>query len=64
VANQPGNESMSTPIIVAMIVCLMAMYYVPHRIAHAIVTEYGLLGGFITCGAIYAIGLIMDRRGL
>jgi sterol desaturase/sphingolipid hydroxylase (fatty acid hydroxylase superfamily) len=55
---------LSTLIMAAMIVCLMAMYYVAHRIAHAIVTEYGLLGGFITCGAMYAIGLIMDRRGM
>jgi hypothetical protein len=55
---------MSTPIIAAMIVCLMVMYYLTHRIAHAIVTEYGLLGGLITCGAIYTIGLIMHRRGM
>ena len=55
---------MNTPIIAAMIVCLAAMYYVGHRIAHVIVTKYGLLGGFITCGAIYAISLIMHRRGL
>ena len=55
---------MSTPIMVAMIVFLVVMYYVLHRIAHAIVTEYGLLGGFIACGAIYTIGLIMHRRGM
>jgi hypothetical protein len=48
----------------AQIVFLMVTFYVAHRIAHAIVTEYGLLGGFITCGAIYAIGLLMDRRGM
>jgi hypothetical protein len=64
VADQPGNESMSTPLMAAMIVYLVVMYYVAHRIAHVIVTEYGLLGGFITCGAIYAIALIMDRRGM
>jgi hypothetical protein len=63
-ANQPGYESLNTPIIAAMIVCLAAMYYVGHRIAHVIVTKYGLLAGFITCGAIYAISLIMHRRGL
>ena len=63
-ASQPGNEGMSTPIIVAMIVFLMVSYYVAHRIAHAIVTEYGLLGGLITCGAIYSISLIMHRRGM
>ena len=63
-ANQPGNERMSTSIMAAMILCLMVMYYVAHRIAHTIVTEYGLLGGLITCGAIYAISLIMHRRGM
>jgi hypothetical protein len=55
---------MSTPLMAAMIVYLVVMYYVAHRIAHVIVTEYGLLGGLITCGAIYAIALIMDRRGM
>jgi hypothetical protein len=55
---------MSTSIMAAMILCLMVMYYVAHRIAHTIVTEYGLLGGLITCGAIYAISLIMHRRGM
>ena len=37
-------------------------WWVLHRIAHAIVTEYGLLGGLIACGAIYITGLIIDRR--
>jgi hypothetical protein len=55
---------MSTPIVAALILCLMTLYYALHRIAHAIVTEYGLLGGLITCGAIYAIALIMHRRGI
>jgi len=55
---------MSTATIAAMIVCLMAIYCVVHQIAHAIVTEYGLLGGFITCSAIYAIAMITDRRGM
>jgi hypothetical protein len=47
---------------VAMIVFLMATWWVLHRIAHAIVTEYGLLGGLIACGAIYITGLIIHRR--
>jgi hypothetical protein len=47
-----------------MIAFLVVMYYVAHRIAHAVVAEYGFLGGFIACGAIYVIGLIMDRRGM
>lgn len=61
--SQPGNQSVSAPTMAAMAVCLAAMYYVAHRIAQAIVTDYGLLGGYITCGAIYAVSLIMDRRG-
>jgi len=64
VESQPGDESMSIPLMAAQIVFLMMTFYVAHRIAHVIVTEYGLLGGFITCGAIYAIALIMDRRGM
>jgi hypothetical protein len=47
---------------VAMIVFLMAAWWVLHRIAHVIVTEYGMLGGLIACGAIYITGLIVDRR--
>jgi hypothetical protein len=47
---------------VAMIVFLMATWWVLHRIAHVIVTEYGILGGLVTLGAIYITGLIVDRR--
>ena len=36
----------------------MAMHYGAHRIAHAIVTEYGLLGGLI------ATAQISSARGL
>jgi hypothetical protein len=49
---------------IAMITFLIAAWYVLHRIAHVIVTEYGLLGGVITCGVLYAIGLVMDRYEL
>ena len=55
---------MSIPLMAAQIVFLMITFYVAHRIAHAIVTEYGLPGGFIACGAIYVIGLIMHRCGM
>ena len=55
---------MSIPLMAAQIVFLMITFYVAHRIAHVIVTEYGLFGGFITCGAIYGVALIMDRRGM
>jgi hypothetical protein len=47
---------------VAMITSLMATWWVLHRIAHAIVSEYGMLGGLIACGVIYITGLIVDRR--
>lgn len=53
---------MNIPLMAAQVVFLMVTFYVAHRIAHAILTEYGLPGGFIACGAIYAVGLIMDRR--
>jgi hypothetical protein len=29
-----------------------------------IVTEYGITGGLVVCGAIYALSLVMDRYGL
>jgi hypothetical protein len=35
-----------------------------HRIAHVIVAEYGIAGGLLACGIIYATSLVMDRCGL
>jgi hypothetical protein len=55
---------LSTTTIVAMITFLMATWWVLHRIAHVIVTEYGITGGLVVCGAIYALSLVMDRYGL
>ena len=49
---------------IMMATLLMAASYVLHWVAQLIVTEYGLLGGVITCGALYATGLIMDRYNL
>jgi hypothetical protein len=62
VASQSGDGNLSTTTIVAMITFLMATWWVLHRIAHVIVTEYGMLGGLIACGAIYITGLIIERR--
>jgi hypothetical protein len=62
VASQSGDNNLSTTTIVAMITSLMAAWWVLHRIAHVIVTEYGMLGGLIAWGAIYITGLIVDRR--
>jgi hypothetical protein len=55
---------MNNLILAAMIVCLVGVFYVAHRIAHAIVTEYGIFGGIIMCALAYGISLIMHRRGL
>lgn len=55
---------MRTLTMFAMMFSLMAIWYVVHRIAHVIVTEFGLLGGCVACGAIYVVSLIMDRRGM
>jgi hypothetical protein len=49
---------------IAMATLLIATSYVLRRVAHLIVTEYGVLGGVITCGALYATALIMDRYNL
>jgi hypothetical protein len=35
-------------------------HVVAHRAAHVIATEYGMLGGLVACGAIYATSLVMD----
>jgi hypothetical protein len=52
----------TAPLVIAMIVMWIAAMYVVHRIAHVVVTEYGLPGCLIACGAIYAITLIVERR--
>ena len=49
---------------ITMAVLLMATSYLLHRVAHVIVTEYGLRGGVITCGVLYATALIMHRYNL
>ena len=49
---------------ITMAALLMAASYLVQWVAHLIVTEYGLLGGVITCVALYATGLIMDRYNL
>jgi hypothetical protein len=46
---------------IAMITFLIVTWYVAHRIAHVIVTEYGIAGGLLTCAMIYATSLIMER---
>ena len=55
---------MSTPLLIAMVTFLMATWYAAHRVAHVIVTEYGMAGGLATCGVIYATSLVMDRYSL
>jgi len=49
---------------IMMATLLMAASYLVHWVAQLIVTEYGLLAGVITCGALYATGLIMHRYDL
>ena len=49
---------------ITMVTLLIAAWYLVDWVAQLIVTEYGLLGGVITCGALYATGLIMDRYHL
>jgi hypothetical protein len=48
----------------AMITFLIATWYVLHRMALVIVDNYGILGGLVTCAAIYCVALIMDRYDL
>jgi hypothetical protein len=49
---------------ITMAALLMATSYLLRWVAHLIVTEYGVLGGVIACGALYATGLIMHRYNL
>jgi hypothetical protein len=52
---------LSTSTIIAMILFLMATWWVAHRIAHVIVAEYGMAGGLLACAVIYVTSLIMER---
>ena len=47
---------------IMMIATFLAVMYGWHKIAHIIVTEYGLLGAAITCGIIFVVTLIVERR--
>ena len=49
---------------ITMAALLIATSYVLRWVAHVIVTEYGVLGGVIACGALYATALIMHRYDL
>jgi hypothetical protein len=53
---------LKTSTMIAMIVSLMAAWWVLHRIAHAIVAEYGIAGGLLACAVIYGTGIVMDRH--
>ena len=55
---------MSTPMAISLITLLMATWWVLQKLAQVIVTEYGITGGLVVCGAIYASSLVMDRYGL
>jgi hypothetical protein len=46
---------------ITLITLLMATWWALHKLAHAIVTEYGITGGLVVCGAIYASSLVMER---
>jgi hypothetical protein len=50
--------------IIAKTVTLIGTWYVLHRIAHVIVTEYGIPGGLVACAVIYGAGLVMHRYDL
>jgi hypothetical protein len=54
----------STPMAITMITLLMPTWYVAHWIMHVIVTEYGIIGGLVVCGAVNASSFVMDRYGL
>jgi hypothetical protein len=63
-ASTSSEPMLNTSVMIAMIVFLMATWWVLHRIAHVIVTEYGLLGGLLALAVIYVTGIVMDRYGL
>jgi hypothetical protein len=55
---------MSTPMAITLITVLMATWWVLHKLAHVIVAEYGITGGLVVCGVIYASSLVMDHYNL
>ena len=54
----------STPMAIVMITLLMATWWVLHKLAHIFIAEYGITGGLIACGAIFASSFVMNRYGL
>jgi hypothetical protein len=66
---KPSASTSSKPMLrfsleITMAALLIATSYALRWVAHVIVTEYGVLGGVITCGALYATALIMHRYDL
>ncbi|MCU1340361.1 MAG: hypothetical protein JWO19_5942 [Bryobacterales bacterium] len=59
-----ADPMISTPMAITLITLQMATWWVLHKLAHVIVTEYGITGGLVACGALYASSLVMDRYGL
>jgi hypothetical protein len=54
----------STPMAITLITLLIAASWVLHKLAHVIVAEYGITGGLVACGVIYASSLVMDHYNL
>jgi hypothetical protein len=50
-----------------IIVCMILMFIGALALkwfAHAVVSDFGIIGGLVAIAAIYCIGLTMDRYGL
>jgi hypothetical protein len=63
----PTDEAgpmISTPMAITLITLLIAASWVLHKLAHVIVAEYGITGGLVACGALYALSLVMDHYNL
>ena len=60
--NTDEADSMtSTPMAIALMALLIGTWWVVHWVARVIVTEYGITGGLIALGAIFALSFVMDR---
>jgi membrane-associated PAP2 superfamily phosphatase len=58
-----GGHMSNTFIIVCMILMFIGALALKW-FAHAVVSDFGIIGGLVAIAAIYCIGLTMDRYGL
>jgi hypothetical protein len=63
-ASTSSEPMFSAPVIFAMIAAMMVVFWTAHQLAHLYFMQFGIMGGLVAYGVIYAASLIMDHFNL